>query len=141
MRILVPVDGSRHSMRAAEYVAGELSVLPYAKVVILAVVSFVDASLVSESPIPAEAFAREAMRRARQHLEKARNFFSGKHSLVEDVLLTGDPADIIIRFVRENNINKIVMGSRGLNDFKGMVLGSVSHKVLAYVDIPVTIVK
>ena len=28
-----------------------------------------------------------------------------------------------------------------LNDFKGMVLGSVSHKVLACIDVPVTIVK
>ncbi|MHB8918329.1 MAG: universal stress protein [Desulfocucumaceae bacterium] len=141
MRILVPIDGSKHSMRAAEYVAGNLTVFPYLKVILLAVVSFVDATLVSESPIPAEQLTKEGMRSAGLNLGKAGALFKNKGALMEEAVLVGDPADIIIRYTRENNINKIVMGSRGLNDFKGMVLGSVSHKVLAYVDVPVTIIK
>lgn len=141
MRILVPVDGSKHSLRAAEYVARNLAGLPYSKVILLAVAGFVDSTLVSESPVPAEDFTREGVRRGRDNLKKARSLFDQKAVLLEEVVLVGDPAELIIRYTRENNIDKIVMGSRGLSDFKGMVLGSVSHKVLAYVDVPVTIVK
>jgi hypothetical protein len=35
----------------------------------------------------------------------------------------------------------IVMGSRGLSDFSGMVMGSVSHRVLRHAAMPVLIVR
>jgi len=41
----------------------------------------------------------------------------------------GDPADSILRCIDEDNIDCVVMGSRGLSDIKGLFLGSVSHKV------------
>ena len=41
----------------------------------------------------------------------------------------GDPADSILRCIDEENIDCVVMGSRGLSDIKGLFLGSVSHKV------------
>jgi len=44
-------------------------------------------------------------------------------------LESGDPADRILRCVDEENIDCVVMGSRGLSNIKGLFLGSVSHKV------------
>ncbi len=41
----------------------------------------------------------------------------------------GDPADCILRCIDEENVDCAIMGSRGLNDLKGLFLGSVSHKV------------
>jgi len=41
----------------------------------------------------------------------------------------GDPADRILNCVDTENIDCVIMGSRGLNDLKGLFLGSVSHKV------------
>ena len=41
----------------------------------------------------------------------------------------GDPADSILRCIDEENIDCVVMGSRGLSGIKGLFLGSVSHKV------------
>ena len=47
-----------------------------------------------------------------------------------DILLeVGDPADRILKCIDRENIDCVIMGSRGLNDFKGLFLGSVSHKV------------
>ena len=41
----------------------------------------------------------------------------------------GDPADSILRCIDDENIDCVVMGSRGLSNIKGLFLGSVSHKV------------
>ncbi len=44
-------------------------------------------------------------------------------------LEAGDPADRILECIDEEKIDCVIMGSRGLNDLKGLFLGSVSHKV------------
>ncbi len=41
----------------------------------------------------------------------------------------GDPAGVILRIADEENIDIIVMGSRGLGNLEGMLMGSVSRKV------------
>jgi len=47
-----------------------------------------------------------------------------------DARLAGDdPADGILHCIDEEDIDCVVMGSRGLSDIKGLFLGSVSHKV------------
>jgi nucleotide-binding universal stress UspA family protein len=57
------------------------------------------------------------------------------------VMLTGDPAMEIIDFIKEHDIQLVVMGSRGLGPIKEMMLGSVSHKVAQLAPCPVMIVK
>ena len=46
-------------------------------------------------------------------------------SKIED----GDPAQEILECANRENADLIVVGSRGLGDFGGLLLGSVSHKV------------
>ena len=41
----------------------------------------------------------------------------------------GIPAEQILRYCSDNNIDMIVLGSRGLSDVAGFFQGSVSHKV------------
>ena len=41
----------------------------------------------------------------------------------------GDPAKRILEYAEKENANVIVMGSRGLSDIEGLLLGSTSHKV------------
>ena len=59
---------------------------------------------------------------------KARAERSGLEN-VDALLEVGDPADRILKCIDRENIDCVIMGSRGLNDFKGLFLGSVSHKV------------
>jgi nucleotide-binding universal stress UspA family protein len=47
------------------------------------------------------------------------------HCVIED----GDPGKEILRHAEEETANLIVMGSRGLGDLQGLLMGSVSHKV------------
>lgn len=46
-------------------------------------------------------------------------------SLIED----GDPAQRILERAASEGADLIVMGSRGFSDLKGLIVGSVSHKV------------
>jgi len=48
---------------------------------------------------------------------------------VEIRIEDGDPAERILSCIDRENIDCVILGSRGLNDLKGMFLGSVSHKV------------
>jgi len=50
-------------------------------------------------------------------------------SLAVDTLLDGDPAQRVLEHAERESVDCIVMGSRGLSDVKGLILGSVSHKV------------
>ncbi|HLR16554.1 MAG TPA: universal stress protein [Alcanivoracaceae bacterium] len=48
---------------------------------------------------------------------------------VKKVHLRGDPATQLLDYAEEENIDLIIIGSRGLDGVKGLLLGSVSYKV------------
>jgi len=79
-------------------------------------------------PVPAprellEAIGRQILDRAMAAAKKA------GVKKVAAVMVGGDPADAILERAKREKADMIVLGSRGLGDFKGLVLGSVSHKV------------
>ena len=60
---------------------------------------------------------------------------------IETLIVTGtSPASEIVRLSQERSCDMIVIGSRGLRGMKEY-LGSVSHKVLSLVEVPVLVVK
>jgi nucleotide-binding universal stress UspA family protein len=56
-------------------------------------------------------------------------------------LLEGVPAHEIVNYAEEHNCDIIVMGNRGFNGMKGVILGSVSQDVLRLAKVPVLIMK
>lgn len=59
---------------------------------------------------------------------------------VKIVINRGNPSDVICDYARDNEIDCIVMGRRGLGGIRA-VLGSVSSAVLRDSDLPVLVVK
>ena len=53
----------------------------------------------------------------------------------------GDPASVIIRQAKALEADMTILGSRGLSDMEGLLLGSVSHKVAHVAPGSVVIVK
>jgi nucleotide-binding universal stress UspA family protein len=51
----------------------------------------------------------------------------------------GHVAKAIVETANANNIDLIVMGSRGLSDVQGLLLGSVTHKVIQMANVPVLV--
>ncbi len=57
------------------------------------------------------------------------------------LMIGGEPADAILDLAKREKADLIVLGTRGLSDFKGFFLGSVSHKVASQATCAVTTVK
>ncbi|MFA7321564.1 MAG: universal stress protein [Dokdonella sp.] len=53
----------------------------------------------------------------------------------------GDPAETLVALAEELGCDHIIMGTRGLGAISGIVLGSVTRKVLHLANVPVTCVK
>ena len=60
---------------------------------------------------------------------------------VESRVLKGDPAEKIVTFAEDNNIDMIIMGSLGKGGYERLVMGSVSEKVMRHAKIPVLVVR
>jgi nucleotide-binding universal stress UspA family protein len=56
-------------------------------------------------------------------------------------VLVGKPAEEIVRFAKENEVDLIIMGSRGKSGFSRWDMGNVADKVLRATDIPVVLIK
>lgn len=71
---------------------------------------------------------REAMGQRLMSRSRTRARERGVRS-VQAVLEDGDPASTILRLAKGLHVDMLFLGSRGLGDAKGLLMGSVSHKV------------
>lgn len=74
-------------------------------------------------------------------VRKARNRLYLEDDQIETEVLFGDPAKEIVRFANAAHVDLIVVGNRGLNGIRKMMLGSVSEKVAQFAECPVLIIK
>ena len=56
-------------------------------------------------------------------------------------IIVGDPAEMIVRFATEKQYDQIIMGPRGKGGLSGLLLGSVTNKVMQLSNIPVLLIK
>jgi len=55
-------------------------------------------------------------------------------------LMTGSPADVILRVAEHEMVELVVVGARGLGRVRELLLGSVSHRVIYHATCPVMVV-
>ena len=122
--IALAVDGSEHSNKGI-VVAAELARLSKGKVLVLHVREH-DLSRGQIWELETASDAEGVVRRAVDEIKKAGAAAEG------DVIRTahGTVAQALVDTARDHKADTIVMGSRGLSDVAGMVLGSVTHKVI-----------
>lgn len=136
--ILLAGDGSKHAIRACEKAVGLAQCTDGAKITIVHVVDDIPArsDVVDEEMRPRAIPDHRKNRIApmEEMVRKARIPLDVKHTF-------GDPGPTIVRVANEGKYDVVVIGSRGLNQFQQMVLGSVSHKVAKRVCCPVLLVK
>lgn len=143
--ILVPFDGSAYANRALDY-ASNFAAKYDAKLVLLHAVHLPLGRLPEElhqyavsehldGPDEVGAVVEKMLQSAEVRATNA-----GAKELVHDSRI-GDPATVILDAAKSFDADMIVMGSRGLGGLKGLLVGSVSDKVLHHAEVPVTIVR
>ncbi|WP_339253616.1 universal stress protein [Sporosarcina sp. FSL W8-0480] len=137
MKIAVAIDGSENALRAARH-AIELAQL-YAEAT-LEVIFVSDYNKVRDERLLSQSEESLLLKR-KQKLDPVLDMALEAGVKAKMTMLKGNPSQEIINYVNSNAMDQLVVGSRGLNAFQEMLLGSVSHKVMKHVDCPVTVVK
>ena len=134
-KLLVPVDGSQESIRAACLAASrpgaEVHLLNVQHPLPQSVTSFVSGKTVHE-------FHEEESDKALAPAEAALRDIGIAYQRHMDV---GAVAETISAYAEEQDCDEIVMGVRGLGTVLNLLLGSVTTKVLTLTNKPVTLVK
>ena len=136
--ILLAVDGSDHSMRAAQHV-GDLARALTSKIVRIVVAFDPIPDYLGEPNMQQAIDAR--LKEASAILQKAQAAVGKIPGEIHTELIEGSPAEAIIDVAKTRGSTVIVMGSRGLSTIAEMVLGSTSHKVVSHAPCPVLIVR
>ena len=144
-KILLATDGSRHAAKTAEY-ARDLVKLNAAATAEIVYVRRVNreyhAYRWAEVEVPLHGEALKKVEAAEQEiLAQARGLFEAAGLAAKTRVLTGDPAGELCRVAADEGFDLIVMGSRGMSELAGLLLGSVSERVLHLAHCPVAIVK
>lgn len=140
MKILLPVDGSAYSDRAARHLVTLLQGCAGHEVLLLNVQEPINAPVVLGHMRASEI---EAMQETRggDALASARTLLDAAGIRYTPTVLIGPVAETIHQFAIDRQCDKIVMGTRGLGALGSMLLGSVSSDVLKLTALPVTLVK
>lgn len=137
MKIAVAIDGSENALRAARHAIALAQLYPESTLEVIFVADYNkvrDERLLSQSE-------ESLLLKRKQKLDPVLDMALEAGVKAKITLLKGNPSQEIINYVNSNAMDQLVLGSRGLNAFQEMLLGSVSHKVMKHVDCPVTVVK
>ncbi len=147
-KLLVAIDGSSHSMKAVDY-ASAIAASCKARVIILTVVKVHNvqkhsaelrkyAELEHVSVVDLDALKSIANDLVAHAERRARE--KGVDDIVTKVQ-EGPVARTIVACAEQNDVDMIVMGSRGLGSIEATLRGGVSHRVELLAKCPVLSVK
>lgn len=141
--ILIAIDGSELSTKAAQHGA-ELASKLGAGLTLFHVVpplpSFDNMSPDRVGNIHQD-IVNEFIKQGREILSLTEEKLAGYGLNVSTGITVGHPAEEICKKVEAGGFDLLVMGSRGLGQIKGYLMGSVSNRVCRHANCPVLIVR
>ncbi|WP_136797497.1 universal stress protein [Desulfosediminicola ganghwensis] len=137
--ILLPFDGSTHSVNAARY-ALDLAKFYKAHINILHCYDEWDANLTEIPENLILEIKANRKREADKMLQKAEELFKDQGVGYSLETISGEPGHVLSNRSKSKKYDLIIMGSHGHSDIAGLFLGSVTHKVLNTIYCPVLVV-
>lgn len=136
-RILVGVDGSEDSRRALEW-AAELAGPIDAEVVAVHALGLLEHLEPGADPVPSAPHRDEieAAFEERWCAPLAERPGVRARRVIED----GPPAMVLLRLADQEEVDLVVVGSRGVGGFDELLLGSTSTQVTHHARVPVTVI-
>jgi nucleotide-binding universal stress UspA family protein len=156
-KILVAIDGSEQSMNAAYYAIGianrkgnEVGRVQLIGLTVLDLTKLSSSFFATASGYYGAKELEEKRKEAQQWLDKVEKLASNeennndnnvkfKSEIIEDPISRVGSA--IVDYAERENVDLIVIGTRGRTGFKKILLGSVASDVVTYAHCPVLIVK
>lgn len=147
MKVLLATDGSGSAQRAALFLRDlAAGATRQAEVIVLYVVRppgywFMsnEAGMMSGAEVIGQLL--ETAREEGKHiLQRFAGIFTAAGIATRGLIAEGDPASEIVRIAAEEEVQLIVMGSRGMGAIRGLLLGSVTDRVLQRGAIPTLVV-
>jgi nucleotide-binding universal stress UspA family protein len=144
MKILVPVDGSAHSLMALD-IAADFAANRQAEIYVISVTASIGGMEDHEiSPHSRERHEEVLHKRADEAIKTAREVLGARQVAVkisQTVQTTVSVPDAIIDFAEAEKIDLIVIGSRGLSVSSRFKVGSIANQVVKYSPCSVYLVK
>ena len=141
-RLLVAYDGSDNSKRALQYVvdlARDTGMALQVHVVNVQHEPIIYGEYVTSAMI--DELNNSLMAKSRSVLDEAAAMLQAGAATTETYTQLGNVAEQINDAVKRLGCDTVVMGTRGLGSFTGLVLGSVASRVIHEVSVPVLLVK
>jgi len=147
-KILVPTDGSEQANKALK-VACEMAIAIDGQINILSVFkhhSFIEGSLsmlprqINDKAHNLEDALGEYSKELVAEAKELAISFGVKKENVKGFVRIGPTTKEILEFVKDKDIEIVIIGKQGKGDLSGYLLGGVSHKVAGLSDIPVLVV-
>ena len=136
-KILVPLDGSEHSLHALEK-AVQIAKKFDGKITLITVYSI---SAFTLTPSQVYESVLEIRKSGEAILAEGEKIANAESVQVELMLKEGHVVEEILKMAREGNFDLIVIGARGISKLKEILLGSVSYGVTIHAPCPVLVVK
>lgn len=139
-KILIPIDGSEHSLRALDAVLKRRDYEAGMEIHLLNVQIPVDSGharmFVSEGELHDyhQTEGLTALADARKKLDDAKVAYSSH-------VLVGHISETIVTFAKERQLDEIVMGTHGRTGLSHMLLGSIATEVVRMSQLPITLIK
>jgi nucleotide-binding universal stress UspA family protein len=130
-KVLLATDGSESSTNALKY---SLGFLP--SDVKLIIISVMPELVKKELETSLKSLHEKIVQDAKELVNKKRPDLN-IHTVVDE----GITSDVICYYANDENVDMVIMGSRGLGGVKGFLLGSVSRNVVNACSKPILIVK
>lgn len=141
-KVLVPFDGSEHSRRALDYVielVGKFARPPEIHVFNVQASPIVYSDYLAPDMI--EGVKRGLYNEANLVLGEAVKRLTAAGVNFESHVDLGNVAEQVKVAVTQLGCDTVVMGTRGLGSFGGLLLGSVANRVVHEVSVPVILIK
>lgn len=152
-KILVPLDGSEHSLRALNIAAqiadkfkGKLSLVHVYQVGVVPIVmpeptTVTPPGVPVTTPMEVSRMTEAAREAGDRILKDAEENVKETGVEMEKLLVEGHVVQEIIRTAKEGGFDLIVIGARGISHIRELLLGSVTDGVIHHVSCPVLVVK
>jgi nucleotide-binding universal stress UspA family protein len=146
-KIVVGVDGSEESMKAAEYaitIAKLYNAELNAITVLTSDIGYIYSSPGVESPpLTVKEIILLAGDEAKKWFDEIKEKANKKgiQLKTEYIVAKKSLLNTILEYVEEHNINLVVVGTRGRSGIKKMLLGSIASGLVTYSPCPVLVIK